>query len=70
MNTETKQETETIQETETKQETETSELLNIYVNSLTELEKKALEIAKTQLESSFDLEKSIGFKEFLKSQKK
>ena len=68
MNTETIQETE--QETETKQETETGELLNIYVNSLTELEKKALEIAKTQLESSFDLEKSTGFKEFLKSQKK
>ena len=62
MNSETKQ--------ETKQETETGELLNIYVNSLTELEKKALEIAKTQLESSFDLEKSTGFKEFLKSQKK
>ncbi len=37
-----------------------------YLNSLSKIEYKALEIAKKQLESSFCLEKSIGFLEFLK----
>jgi len=37
-----------------------------YLNSLSEIECKALEIAKMQLESSFCIEKSIGFLEFLK----
>jgi hypothetical protein len=50
--------------------TDTKEQLTIYLNSLTKIEKKALEIAQTQLESSFDLEKSTGFQEFLKSQTK
>ena len=40
-----------------------------YLNSLSEIEYKALEIAKKQLESSFCLEKSIGFLEFLKNKK-
>ena len=38
-----------------------------YKESLSELEKKALEIAEKNLESSFNLEKSIGYQEFLKS---
>ena len=41
-------------------------LLEEYKKNLTELEKKALIIAEQQLESSFCLEKSIGFLEFLK----
>ena len=35
-----------------------------YIKSLTPQEKKALEIAKDHLESSFSLEKSIGFLKF------
>lgn len=40
-----------------------------YLDSLNSSEKKAYEIAKTKLESSFDIQKSIGFLEFMKSQK-
>ena len=35
-----------------------------YMNSLTELEQKALNISKEHLESSFNLQKSIGFIQF------
>mgnify|MGYP006085791501 CR=1 FL=1 len=41
------------------------ELIKKYKESLNELEKKALEIAETNLETSFNIEKSIGFLEFL-----
>ena len=44
-----------------------NQLLEEYINTFTELEKKAYEIAKRELETSFDIEKSIGFKAFLKS---
>ena len=37
---------------------------NKYISTLSEHEKKALEIAKHHLESSFSLEKSIGFIKF------
>jgi hypothetical protein len=37
-----------------------------YIKQLSENEKKALEIANDHLESSFSLEKSIGFIEFTK----
>ena len=40
-----------------------------YIASLNANEKKAYEIAKSHLESSFDLEKSIGFKIFKEKQK-
>jgi len=45
--------------------------LNIssYVKSLGDIEKKALEIAKEDLGSSFDLEKSIGYLSWLKKNK-
>lgn len=42
------------------------ELITEYINSLSTIEKEALNIAKEQLESSFCLEKSIGFLEFKK----
>ena len=42
------------------------ELITKYINSLNPMEKEALNIAKEQLESSFCLEKSIGFLEFKK----
>ena len=41
-------------------------LIEKYKNSLNELERRALTIAKTNLESSFCIKKSIGFLEFMK----
>lgn len=40
-----------------------------YIESLNELEKKAYEIAKSDLESSFDIVKSIGFLKWIKKNK-
>lgn len=37
------------------------ELLQIYIDNLNKYEKKAIEIAKNHLGSSFDLKRSIGF---------
>ncbi len=42
-------------------------LIEEYKNSLNELERKALEIAEKNLDSSFCIKKSIGFLEFLKT---
>jgi hypothetical protein len=50
-------------EVENKLETE-------YINSLSEIEKKGYEIAKSHLGSSFSLKKSIGFKQWKKENKK
>jgi|LauGreSBDMM110SN_4_FD.fasta_scaffold112032_2 hypothetical protein len=41
-------------------------LVRMYVEQLTEKEKQAMEIAKRMLGSSFCLEKSIGYLEWLK----
>ena len=41
-----------------------------YISQLTATEKKALEIAKRDLESSFDIGKSIGFLAWKKAQEK
>ena len=43
-----------------------SELVIIYLNQLTPFQIKANEIAKRKLESSYCLEKSIGFLDFKK----
>ena len=48
-------------------EEDKNDLIIQYIDSLNELEKEALNIAKEQLESSFCIEKSIGFIEFKKS---
>lgn len=42
------------------------ELFEIYIESMNIYEKVAFEIAKKDLESSYDMEKSIGFIDFLK----
>jgi len=42
-------------------------LLEEYITSLSEKEKKAYEIAQEQLGMSFDLKKSNGFLSFVKS---
>ena len=47
----------------------TESLCSQYEAQLNEKEKKALEIAKRCLESSFDMEKTIGFQEWLKRKK-
>tara|TARA_R110002012_G_scaffold75019_1_gene189877 strand:- start:394 stop:591 length:198 start_codon:yes stop_codon:yes gene_type:complete len=47
-------------ETKESKEKETEEE-NEYISSLSPLEKKTLEIAQSHLESSFNLQKSIGF---------
>ncbi len=43
-----------------------SKLINEYIKQLSSTEKKALEIAKRNLESSFDIEKSLGFIDWMK----
>ena len=45
----------------------TKSIIESYINQLTPTEKKALEIAIRDLESSFDMEQSIGFKDWLKT---
>ena len=50
-------------------ENDNSKILDIYINTLTPLEKIGLKIAKDQLGSSFEIEKSIGYLEFLKNRK-
>ena len=42
------------------------ELLNLYIESMNDYERIAYEIAKKNLESSYDMEKSIGFLKFIK----
>ena len=45
-------------------------LIEKYLNSLNEQEKQALEIAIKQLETSFSIEKSIGYLNFKKQEEK
>ena len=42
------------------------EIIQKYINTLSEIEKMALEIAKKDLDTSFDIEKCIGFLKWLK----
>ena len=44
-----------------------SDLVDAYISQLTEQEKLVLEIAKDHLGSSFTIEKSIGFIEWLQN---
>ena len=46
----------------------TDKIIEIYLKSMTESERQAYLIAKNHLESSFDLEKSIGFIRFKQEQ--
>ena len=43
-------------------------LIKSYIEQLNEQEKIVLKIAKEHLQSSFDIVKSIGYQEWLKSQ--
>jgi hypothetical protein len=48
---------------------EIKNLIDIYISQLNDIEKKVLTIAKEHLETSFSIEKSIGFKQWLKNNK-
>jgi hypothetical protein len=48
---------------------EKEQLKEEYLNNLTETEKKALQIAKEHLETSFHVTKSNGFVQYEKSKK-
>ena len=56
-----------VEDNHQNEDNQQNELINNYINSLSELEKEALNIANRMLESSFNLEKSIGFKEYIKN---
>ena len=43
---------------------EKDDSLKVYVEQLTEIQKKAMTIAKQHLGSSFNLKKSVGYSEF------
>lgn len=43
--------------------------VDLYVAQLSASEKRAFDIAVSNLASSFDIEKSIGFQEFVKKEK-
>lgn len=43
------------------------DVIDKYIESLNEMEQLTLEVAKQQLESSFDIHKSIGFIDYLKT---
>ena len=45
------------------------EIITEYINSLNEIQKLALKIAKEDLGSSFNIEKSIGFLNWIKKNK-
>lgn len=45
------------------------EIIIQYINSLNEIQKLALKIAKEDLGSSFNIEKSIGFLNWIKKNK-
>ena len=46
-----------------------SDALEKYVNTLCDIDRIALEVAKRQLESSFEIHKSIGFLKYLRDNK-
>jgi len=53
----------------TESSTEIKILIDKYISQLNDIEKKVLIIAQEHLETSFSIEKSIGFKQWLKSNK-
>lgn len=53
-----------------KNEEKINELISDYINQLNPIEQKVLKIAERELQSSFDIQKSIGFIEWLDENKK
>lgn len=54
---------------DTPREKTLNELLELYIENMNPYERVAYEIAKKNLESSYDMEKSIGFSDFIKENK-
>ena len=54
----------------TESSAEIKTLIETYISQLNDIEKKVLTIAKEHLETSFSIEKSIGFKQWLKNNNK
>ena len=54
---------------DSKNDDEIKNLIDNYISQLNDIEKKVLIIAKEHLETSFSIEKSIGFKQWLKNNK-
>ena len=52
-------------ESKESKEDKMAEMKTKYMNQLSDIEREAMEIAKRQLESSFDMEKSINFLKFI-----
>ena len=48
----------------------TNKSVKEYIKSLSEDEKKVLQIAKDELETSFSIQKSIGFKKWIQKNNK
>jgi hypothetical protein len=46
------------------------ELIEEYINEMTDMEKMVMEIARDHLESSFCIEHSVGFVNWLREKKK
>jgi hypothetical protein len=59
----------TKMEKPTESSAEIKTLIETYISQLNDIEKKVLTIAKEHLETSFSIEKSIGFKQWLKNNK-
>ena len=55
--------------TASKNDVEIKNLIDIYISQLNDIEKKVFTIAQEHLETSFSIEKSIGFKQWLKNNK-
>lgn len=55
--------------TETDNDAKIKNLIDKYISQLNDIEKKVLTIAQEHLETSFSIEKSIGFKQWLKNNK-
>lgn len=51
-------------------EKDMEKMIEEYIESLSDIERLAYDIAKRELKSSFIIEKTIGYKEFLKSKSK
>ena len=52
----------------TKNDESDDQLINVYIEQMTEQQKKVMEIARVHLQSSFSIVKSIGFKEWVAQQ--
>ena len=58
-----------MQQQQQQQQQQPEEIIDMFLDSLTPHQKKAFQIAKEHLGTSFDIQRSNGFQEWKKSQK-